>query len=96
MYDSTARFPETHSILGGRGGEEVIDLLVGLLGSLEVVAGSRLCLDQMVTVNRRGNSNLQQKERSLFHDLSIVRCIACNGTMLCAVMQTMFSSSILG
>ena len=63
VYDSTSRFPEADSIFGGRGGEKVVDLLVCLLCPLEVVAGPRLGLDQVITVNRRGNSNLKQRGR---------------------------------
>ena len=39
MDDTAAWFPEPYSIFGSRGGKEVIDLLVVLLGSLEVFTG---------------------------------------------------------
>ena len=61
MYDSAARLPEANSIFGGRGCEKVVDLLVSLLCPLEIVAGSGLGLNQVVTVDRGGNSNLNKR-----------------------------------
>ena len=63
MYDSAARLPEADAVFGGRGCEKVVDLLVSLLCPLEIVAGSGLGLDQVVTVDRGRNSNLNQRRR---------------------------------
>ena len=61
MYDSAARLPEADSVFGGRGCEEVVDLLVSLLSPLEIVTGSGLGLNQVVTVDCGGNSNLNKR-----------------------------------
>ena len=51
MNDSTARLPEPHTILGSRGCQEVVHLLVDILGPGKVLLSFNLCLDQVVTVN---------------------------------------------
>ena len=51
MNDSASGFPETNSVLGSSSGEEVVDLLVHLLGALQVLFPFDLCLNQMVAVD---------------------------------------------
>jgi hypothetical protein len=47
--DSTAWFPEPNTVLGSRGGQEVLDLCVDDLSQVLLVLN--LCLDQMVAVD---------------------------------------------
>ena len=58
MDDSGPRLPEPDSILGSGRGQEVVHLLVRFYGFLEVLSGSRLGLDEMVTVDGGGNCHL--------------------------------------
>lgn len=59
MDDPRARFPESHPILGPRGGQEVVDLQVDSLSLLQVSCCSWLSLDQVVTVDGGGDGHLQ-------------------------------------
>ncbi len=58
MDDSGSRLPESNSILGSRRGQEVIHLLVGLNGLLEVLGRSQLGLNEVVAVDGGGDCNL--------------------------------------
>ena len=60
MNDATARFPESNSVLGSRCGEEVVHLLVDVLGPGQVLVALDLRLDQVVAVDGGGNSDLQR------------------------------------
>ena len=51
MNDAAAGFPEANSVLGSSSGEEVVYLLVHLLGALQVLLPFDLCLNQVVAVD---------------------------------------------
>ena len=51
MNDAAAGFPETNSVFGSSSGEEVVYLLVHLLGALQVLLSFDLCLNQVVAVD---------------------------------------------
>ena len=57
VNDTRAGLPETNVVLCARGGQEVVDLLVDLVGALQILLTTNLGLDKMVAVNggRRGN-----------------------------------------
>ena len=59
MNDTTAWLPEAHSILGPSCGQEVVHLLVDVLGSGQVLVAFNLSLDQVVTMDGGGDSNLE-------------------------------------
>ena len=52
MNDATAGFPETNSVFGSSSGEEVVHLLVHLLGALQVLLSLDLRLNEVVAVDR--------------------------------------------
>ena len=52
MNDAAAGFPEPDSVLGPGGGEEVVHLLVHLLGALQVLLSLDLGLNEVVAVDR--------------------------------------------
>lgn len=56
MNDTRTRFPETKAILGGSGGKEVVDLLVDVDGTLEILDSANLGLNQVITVDGGGDS----------------------------------------
>ena len=58
MDNAAAGFPESHPVLGSGGGQEVVHLLVDILGSGQVLVAFNLGLNQMVTVDGGGDSNL--------------------------------------
>ena len=58
MNDSTSWFPESNSILGSSSGQKVVNLLVDVLGSGEIFVSLDLSLDQVITVDGGGHSNL--------------------------------------
>ena len=58
--DPRARLPEPDAVPGRHGAQEVVDLLVGLLGHAEVDRGADLGLDQVVAVDRRRHPHLGQ------------------------------------
>ena len=60
MNDAAARFPESNSVLGSRRGEEVVHLLVDVLGPGQVLVALDLRLDQVVAVDGGGNGDLQK------------------------------------
>ena len=59
--EAAARFPESDSVLGAGGGQEVVNLAVDVLGAGQVLVTLDLCLDQVVTVDGAGDSNLTVK-----------------------------------
>ena len=69
MDDAAAWFPEPDSVLGSGGGQEVVDLAVDVLGTGQVLVSLNLGLDQVVTVDGGGDSNLKQ-ERSIQYGIS--------------------------
>ena len=64
MDDAAAWFPEPNSVLGAGGGQEVVHLAVDVLGAGQVLVALNLGLDQVITVDGGGNSNLK-RERSI-------------------------------
>lgn len=54
--------------LGGSGGEEVVDLLVDVVGSGEILDSSDLGLNQVVAVNGRRDSSLGETSRHELED----------------------------
>ena len=50
MDEAAARFPESDSVLGAGGGQEVVNLAVDVLGAGQVLVTLNLCLDQVVIV----------------------------------------------
>ena len=64
MNDSTSWFPETNTILGSSGGKKVVDFFVDILGSGKIFVSFNLSLDQMVTMDGGGDSNLINYLRS--------------------------------
>lgn len=55
--DTRARLPETNVVLGARGGKEVVDLLVDLVGTSKILVSTDLGLDQVVTVDSGRSSH---------------------------------------
>jgi len=55
VNDTRAGLPETEAVLGGRGGEEVVHLLVDVDGALEILDTTDLGLNQVVAVNGGGD-----------------------------------------
>ena len=60
MDDTTAWLPEPNTILLSGSGKEVVDLLVCVLGLLQVPGTANLCLNQVVTVDGRGDRHSRQ------------------------------------
>ena len=60
MNDPTAWFPEANTILGSTGGQEVVDLLIDVLGPRQVLVALNLSLDEMVAVDGGGHGHLGQ------------------------------------
>eukprot|EP00053_Salpingoeca_punica_P020385 m.211399 g.211399 ORF g.211399 m.211399 type:complete len:843 (+) comp18318_c0_seq1:197-2725(+) len=58
--DAAAGLPEANAVLGRGGGQEVVDLLVLLVGAGQILGRAELGLDQMVAVHRAGHSNARQ------------------------------------
>jgi len=50
MNNATSRFPETNAIFGCAGGQEVVDFLVCVDSSLEILNTLDLSFDQMITM----------------------------------------------
>ena len=57
MDDATAGLPEPDSVLSPGGGEEVVDLLVHVLGPGQVLVALDLGLDEMVAVDGGGDGH---------------------------------------
>ena len=60
MNDTAAGFPEADPVLGSGRGQEVVHLLVDVLGPGQVLVALDLRLDQVVAVDGGGNSDLQR------------------------------------
>lgn len=54
VNDTGTGLPETDVVLGGRGGKEVVDLLVDVVGTSKILLTSNLGLNQVVTVDGGG------------------------------------------
>ena len=61
--DARSGLPEANAVLGGRGREEVVDLLVDVLCAGEVLDALDLGLNQVVAVDGRRNSRLRHAGR---------------------------------
>ena len=59
MDDTTARLPKTHAKLGSSRRKKVVDLLVDILGTLEVRLAAHLGLNQVVTVDGGRHGGLE-------------------------------------
>jgi hypothetical protein len=55
VNDTGTGLPETDVVLGGRGGKEVVDLLVDLVSAGKILLTSNLGLNQVVTVDGGGS-----------------------------------------
>lgn len=55
--DTRAGLPETNVVLCARGRQEVVDLLVDVVGAGQILLTTDLSLDKMVTVDGGGSSN---------------------------------------
>ena len=60
MDDSGSGLPEADSVLGSGRGEEVVDLLVHVLGPGQILLALDLGLDQVIAVDRGGHGDLGQ------------------------------------
>ena len=58
MNDSGSWFPESDAVLGSGRGQEVVDLLVEVLGPVQILLALNLSLDQVVTVDGGWYSDL--------------------------------------
>ena len=63
MNDSGARFPEADAVLGSGRGQEVVDLLVEVLGPVQILLALNLGLDQVVAVDGGGHRHLGETRR---------------------------------
>ena len=75
MDDAAAGFPESDSVLGAGGGQEVINLAVDVLGAGQVLVTLDLCLDQVVTVNVGGDSDLYNKEFQITENKLVLKLL---------------------
>ena len=55
--DTRAGLPETNVVLCARGGQEVVDLLVDVVGAGQILLTTNLGLDEMVAVDGGGSGN---------------------------------------
>jgi len=58
VNNTRAGVPETKTVLGAGGGQEVVNLLVDILGAGQILGASDLGLDQMVAVDGGGDSDV--------------------------------------
>ena len=63
MNDTTAGFPEADPVLGSGRGQEVVDLLVEVLGPVQILLALNLGLDQVVAVDGGGDRHLGETRR---------------------------------
>jgi hypothetical protein len=54
VNDSAAGFPESDSVLGSRGGQKIVDLLVGDVGQLQICHSSILPVPGRIDSTRVG------------------------------------------
>lgn len=59
MNDTGAGIPEAHAVLSASGLQKIVDLLVDVLGALEIFISADLRLDQVIAVDGRGHCNLR-------------------------------------
>ena len=63
MNNTTARFPESDTVLGAGSREEVVHLLVNVDGTSEILLATDLRLNQVIAVNRRWDGYLRETRR---------------------------------
>ena len=63
MNDSGSGFPESDSVLGSGRGQKVVDLLVEVLGPVQILLALNLGLDQVVAVDGGGHRHLVETRR---------------------------------
>ena len=68
VNDARAGFPETNVVLCARGGQEVVDLLVDLVGAGQILLTADLGLDEMVTVDGGGSGDGRKTGRHELED----------------------------
>jgi hypothetical protein len=61
--DTRSGLPETDAVLGRAGSEEVVDLLVDVLGASQVSNTASLRLNQVVAVDGGGDGNSRETGR---------------------------------
>jgi hypothetical protein len=61
--DTGSCLPETNTVLGTSGGKEVVDLLVDVVGTSQVLDTTDLSLNQVVAVDRGGDGSLGKTGR---------------------------------
>lgn len=66
--DTGARLPETNVVLGSSGGKKVVDLLVDLIGTSQILFTSNLSLNQVVTVDGGRGSDGRHASRHELKD----------------------------
>lgn len=66
--DTRSGLPEAHTVLGGSGGEEVVDLAVEVVGTGEVLDSADLGLDEVVAVDGRRDGSLGKTGRHELED----------------------------
>lgn len=59
MNDAGAGIPEAHAVLSASGLQKIVDLLVDVLGALEIFISADLRLDQVIAVDGGGHCNLR-------------------------------------
>ena len=63
MNDTRAGAPETNVVLGSSSAQEVVNLLVKVLGTGQILGATNLSLNQMITVDGSGGGNLGHTSR---------------------------------
>ena len=67
-HDTGSWLPEADTVLGTSGSQEVVDLLVDIDGTGQVLGSADLGLDQVVTVDRSGDGSLGKTSRHELED----------------------------
>lgn len=63
MNDTGPRLPESNSVLGSASSEEIVNLLVDVNSSSEILDSTGLGLDQVITVNGGGDGDSGESSR---------------------------------
>ncbi|BAP71093.1 hypothetical protein CaO19.6384 [Kluyveromyces marxianus] len=63
MDNTGTWLPETHVVLSGSSSQEVVNFLVDVNGSLQILFTTKLSLDQMVTVDSNWSGDFWQTSR---------------------------------
>ena len=63
VNDTRAGAPETNVVLGSSSAQEVVNLLVKILGTGQILGATNLSLNQMITVDSSGGGNLGHTSR---------------------------------